>query len=81
MQLRDIAHHFGREVFDARQVADFGEATQWSEQRAAEKQSDGVVIEREVLTMTMVGTKLYVAPEVMKGQKYNKSVDASERDE
>ena len=62
-----------------RQVADFGEAKEWSQQRAAEKQSDGVVIGHEVLTMTIVGTKLYVAPEVMKGQKYNKSVDASER--
>ena len=61
------------------QVADFGEAKQWSQQRTAEKQSDGVVVEREVLTMTMVGTKLYVAPEVMNDQKYNKSVDVSER--
>ena len=50
------------------QVADFGESRQYDSARSKEEQ-------RSDLTMTQVGTYLYLAPEVLEGKRYNKSVD------
>ena len=50
-------------------LADFGESTRF-DRKAALKSS---AVENDALTMTMVGTKLYCAPEVMVGDRYNES--------
>ena len=47
------------------QVADFGEARQVA---VGESES-------ELLTMTVTGTPLYMAPEILNGNQYNESVD------
>merc|ERR1711871_1899322 len=49
-------------------VADFGESREFDGSRASEDEMNEV-------TMTVVGTKAYLAPEVYFGGRYNKSVD------
>ena len=51
-------------------LADFGESTRFNTKLAEEDALDG---HDDALTMTMVGTKLYCAPEVITGQRYNES--------
>ena len=48
-------------------LADFGESTRFDKKTASTVQSD-------VLSMTMVGTKIYMAPEILRGERYNESV-------
>ena len=50
-------------------LADFGESTRF-DTKAARKNS---AVGNDAVTMTMVGTKLYCAPEVMMQQRYNES--------
>ncbi len=50
------------------QVADFGESKQFNTKLAAKEGADD-------LTLTVRGTFLYMAPEVLQGKRYNKSVD------
>ena len=52
-------------------LADFGESTRFDTRLAKEDALDG---HDDALTMTMVGTKLYCAPEIMMQQRYNESV-------
>ena len=49
-------------------VADFGESTRFDDIRAAEEDD-------RALTMTIVGTPMYCAPEILDGNRYNTSVD------
>ena len=51
-------------------VADFGESTRFDTKLAKEDALDG---HNDALTMTMVGTQVYCAPEVITGQRYNES--------
>ena len=57
-------------------LADFGESTRF-DKKAAKRNSaaDGT----DALTMTMVGTKLYCAPEVITGQRYNESAASANK--
>ena len=50
-------------------LADFGESTRF-DTKAARKNS---AVGNDAVTMTMVGTKLYCAPEVISRQRYNES--------
>ena len=50
-------------------MADFGESTHFDVKRA--KSAD----QGDALSMTMVGTELYCAPEIMLKERYNESVD------
>ena len=50
------------------QVADFGESKRFDQEQAEDEEEDAV-------TMTMVGTPLYAAPEVFTTGKYNTAVD------
>ena len=52
----------------AQQVADFGESKQYDTGLADEEGRDD-------LTLTMRGTFIYMAPEVLEGKRYNASVD------
>ena len=54
-------------------LADFGESTSFDVQAAKRQADDGDF--DDALTMTMVGTRLYCAPEITLGQRYNESVD------
>jgi len=51
-------------------LADFGESTRFDTKLAKEDALDG---NDDALTMSIVGTKLYCAPEIMMGQRYNES--------
>ena len=54
-------------------IADFGESTHFDAKQAMEHVDlDG---NDDVLTMTMVGTELYCAPEVIMNERYNESAD------
>ena len=66
-------------VFD--QVADFGESKQFVTLKTNTSEDDLEDSNKNdgLLTMTFVGTELYMAPEIFDGQRYNKSVDASTR--
>ena len=50
-------------------LADFGESTRFDKKEARENSLVG----EDALSMSMVGTKLYCAPEVMVGERYNES--------
>ena len=50
-------------------LADFGESTRF-DTKAARKNS---AVGSDAATMTMVGTKLYCAPEIMMMERYNES--------
>ena len=52
-------------------LADFGESTHFNVELAKAEADDAG---DDALTMTMVGTKLYCAPEIMMRQRYNESV-------
>ena len=52
-------------------LADFGESKHFDQKRAKE---DADIHGDDALTMTMVGTKLYCAPEIMMMQRCNESV-------
>jgi len=54
-------------------LADFGESTSFDAQQAKLKEEDDDF--DGALTMTMVGTSLYCAPEITLGERYNESVD------
>ena len=58
-------------------LADFGESTNFDKKAAKENVLDG---HDDALSMSMVGTKLYCAPEVMMMQRYNESVARLARD-
>ena len=59
-------------------LADFGESTRFDQERL---QDDADANEDDVLTMTMmVGTKLYCAPEVITGQRYNESAASTNKE-
>ena len=49
-------------------MADFGESKQFDTKQAGDKDTLN-------LTHTQVGTYLYMAPEILEGKRYNKSVD------
>ena len=51
-------------------MADFGESRRFDRKDARRNSLEG----EDALSMTMVGTKLYCAPEVMMMQRYNESV-------
>ena len=55
-------------------LADFGESTRFDTKLAKEDDHDENF---DALSMTMVGTKLYCAPEVMVGERYNESAARS----
>ena len=50
-------------------LADFGESRHFDKKEARENSAVG----EDALSMSMVGTKLYCAPEVMVGERYNES--------
>ena len=50
-------------------LADFGESTRFDMKAAKRNSAAG----EDALTMTMVGTKMYCAPEVITGERYNES--------
>ena len=50
-------------------LADFGESTNFDKKAARRNSAEG----EDALSMTMVGTKLYCAPEVMMMERYNES--------
>ena len=50
-------------------LADFGESTRFDRKAARKNSAAG----DDAVTMTMVGTKLYCAPEIMMQQRYNES--------
>ena len=54
-------------------LADFGESRRFDKKEARENSLVG----EDALSMSMVGTKLYCAPEVMVGERYNESVASS----
>ena len=58
-------------------LADFGESTRFDTKLAKDDALDG---HNDALTMTMVGTKLYCAPEVITGQRYNESAASVARE-
>ena len=57
-------------------LADFGESTRFDTQAAKRNSASG----DDALTMTMVGTKLYCAPEVITGQRYNESAASTNKE-
>ena len=58
-------------------LADFGESTRF-DKKAAKKNS--AAASDDALTMTMVGTKLYCAPEVITGERYNESAASTSKE-
>ena len=52
-------------------MADFGESTTFDTKEARRNSTEG----NDAATMTMVGTQMYCAPEVITGQRYNESAD------
>ena len=57
-------------------LADFGESTRFDKKAA---KSNSAAASDDALTMTMVGTKLYCAPEVITGERYNESAASIQR--
>ena len=61
-------------------VADFGESRHFDTKEANKREDqddiwdDDDVDDGQALSMTIVGTKLYCAPEIMMRQRYNESV-------
>ena len=51
-------------------LADFGESTHF-DKKAAKRNTTAHI---DALSMTMVGTKIYMAPEILRGERYNESV-------
>ena len=60
----------------AAKLADFGESTRFDTKLAKGDPTDG---HSDALTMTMVGTKLYCAPEIMMMERYNESAASALR--
>ena len=57
-------------------LADFGESTRFDKKAAKRNSAAG----DDALTMTMVGTKLYCAPEVITGERYNESAASTNKE-
>ena len=54
-------------IVKKKKVADFGESRHWEQQthHDAAELRDGIMREKEIQTLTFVGTSVYMAPEIL----------------